>query len=138
MTEALLCSPHSQFEHPNVHIRRVKEFRFREIASHSNRGGGSSRSSTDPDDIDVNSVDNLVTEPDDDEVTNSRAGARLQSHSGERRQSGTVTSRTSQWIIDGDELPRAEIEVRCVEREGRGEEGGVWWGGVRGAERGRF
>ncbi len=57
-----------QFDHPYLHIRRVKEFRFREILRpvsivHGGgaRGGASStRSSADPDDIDVNSVDNLV------------------------------------------------------------------------------
>ena len=52
-----------QFDHPNVHIRRVKEFRFREILRPVSLSGGSrsSRSSADPDDPDVNSVDNLVT-----------------------------------------------------------------------------
>lgn len=52
-----------QFDHPNVHIRRVKEFRFREILRPVSLSGGSrsSRSSTEPDDADVNSVDNLVT-----------------------------------------------------------------------------
>lgn len=44
-----------------MHIRRVKEFRFREIARPTSLHGGSSRSSTDPDDTDVRSVDNLVT-----------------------------------------------------------------------------
>lgn len=80
--------------------------------------------------------------PDDDEVTNTKAGSRLHSQQtaastpapgGEWRHSNaggaaTVASgetggdrgrgrgvpmhHTSQWIIDGDELPRADIEVR--------------------------
>lgn len=60
-------------------------------------------------------------------MTNSRAGARLQSQGGggaggERRHGGGSSARTSQWIIDGDELPRAAIEVRWV--WGRSLEGG--------------
>lgn len=44
-------------------------------------------------------------EHDDDEATNRRAGP--------RRQSGTgLHLPTSRWNIDGDELPRADIEVR--------------------------
>ena len=30
------------------------------------------------------------------------------------RQESMPTQHTSQWIIDGDELPRADIEVRCA------------------------
>ena len=78
-------------------------------------------------------------EPDDDEMTNTKAGARLHhqqatasttASGGERKHSsaggvstmaggedrgrgrGVPTHHTSQWIIDGDELPRADIEVR--------------------------
>lgn len=44
-----------------MHIRRVKEFRFREILRPVSLHGESSRSSADPDDTDVRSIDNLVT-----------------------------------------------------------------------------
>lgn len=150
----------SQFTLPNVHIRRVKEFRFREILQPVTLAT-SSRSSSDPEDTDARSIDNLIStsEPDDDEITNSRAGARLQQQqqqpqhgqsaasatagggamatgaaatgadrhgsiggggggggggNGRRvsRQESMPTQHTSQWIIDGDELPRADIEVR--------------------------
>lgn len=33
---------------------------------------------------------------------------------GVSRQESMPTQHTSQWIIDGDELPRADIEVRCA------------------------
>ena len=46
-------------------------------------------------------------EPDDDEITNSRAGPR--SASGRSSQCLTPTSR---WNVDGDELANNEIEVR--------------------------
>lgn len=99
-----------------------------------------------------------LQEPDDDEITNSKAGARLQGQPGgtaagavgrrgntagrrgntgerreERRGSTAAAMNTSQWIIDGDELPRADIEVRCVYNYVRGRGGR----GRRERERGR-
>lgn len=58
----MLALSSRQFDHPYVHIRRVKEFKFREILTHAGLrvdGCGSMRGS--PDDADINSVDNLVT-----------------------------------------------------------------------------
>lgn len=93
----------SQFDLPDVHIHRVKEFRFREILKPT----GSS-----PNDHEgaMASVENLVQEVDDDEVTNSMA-SRGPQQQGERAGPG-VAMPTSRWNVDGDELPRADLDVR--------------------------
>ena len=50
-----------QFDHPYVHIRRVKEFRFREIILPTGMGGSGHESlHGSHDDGDVNSVENLI------------------------------------------------------------------------------
>lgn len=87
-----------QFGQPCVRMQRVKEFRFREILKPA-------RHSTDQDDL-VNSVENLVQEVDEDELTNRRAT------STGREARGGVGMPMSSWNIDGDELPRADIDVR--------------------------
>ena len=50
----------SQFEHPHVHIRRVREFRFREVLKPTHdRGSRASSTGQDREDL-SSSVDNLV------------------------------------------------------------------------------
>ena len=52
-------------------------------------------------------------EPDDDEITNSRAGpGRGGSSGGRGNQGGECLGPTSRWNVDGDELANNEIEVR--------------------------
>jgi hypothetical protein len=49
----------AQFDHPHVHIRRVREFRFREVLKPTDRDSRASSVGQDRDDL-TSSVDNLV------------------------------------------------------------------------------
>ena len=56
----LTDTPQAQFDHPHVHIRRVREFRFREVLKAAiDRGSRASSAGQEREDL-SSSVDNLV------------------------------------------------------------------------------